>query len=196
MRRLNMPVSDEANELLTSDPFALLIGMVLDQQVPLEKAFSSPLELKRRMGGELTVRSVSEYNPESFATLFATPPALHRFPKANAERVQKVAQIIMDDYDGDAAGVWTSASTGEQLLQQVTALPGFGKQKAQIFVALLAKQMEVRPVGWRQASAPFGEPQSALSVADIEDKDSLERVRTYKQEKKAAAKAHAAHPTD
>jgi len=191
-----MPVSDEANELLTSDPFALLIGMVLDQQVPLEKAFSSPLELKRRMGGELTVRSVSEYNPESFATLFATPPALHRFPKANAERVQKVAQIIMDDYDGDAAGVWTSASTGEQLLQQVTALPGFGKQKAQIFVALLAKQMEVRPVGWRQASAPFGEPQSALSVADIEDKDSLERVRTYKQEKKAAAKAHAAHPTD
>jgi uncharacterized HhH-GPD family protein len=186
---ISMPVEPEANELLTRDPLALLIGMLLDQQVPLERAFSAPLDLARRLGHEPSAAELADFDPVALADIFSERPALHRYPKAMAARVQDLARIIVDQYDGDAAQVWRSAGSGAELLKQVGALPGFGAQKAQIFVALLGKQLGVRPPGWREAAGAFGAEGSHLSVADISDADSLARVRAYKQEKKAAAKA-------
>ncbi len=188
---ISMPVAPEANELLTRDPLALLIGMLLDQQVPLERAFSAPLDLARRLGHEPSAAELADFDPVALAAVFSERPALHRYPKAMAARVQDLARLIVDRYDGDAAAVWRSAGSGAELLKRVAALPGFGAQKAQIFVALLGKQLGVRPPGWREAAGTFGAEGSHLSVADISDAESLARVRSYKQEKKAAAKAQA-----
>jgi uncharacterized HhH-GPD family protein len=179
----------DADALLTRDPLALLIGMVLDQQIPLEKAFSSPYVLTERLGHDLDAREIAEYEPEAFAKVFATPPALHRFPGSMAGRVQELCRALVTDYDGDAASVWKGAKTGEELLKRVKALPGFGEQKARIFVALLGKQLGVRPRGWREAAGVYGEDGCRRSVADITGADSLREVRAYKQEMKAAAKA-------
>jgi uncharacterized HhH-GPD family protein len=184
-----MPVEPEANELLSRSPLALLIGMVLDQQVPLERAFSAPLDLVRRLGHEPTTVELAGFDPVVLAGIFSERPALHRYPKAMAARVQEMARIIVDSYDGDPERLWTTATTGAELLKRVSALPGFGAQKAQIFVALLGKQLGVRPAGWREAAGTFGAQGSHLSVADISDAESLARVRSYKQELKAAAKA-------
>jgi uncharacterized HhH-GPD family protein len=184
-----MPVEPEANELLSRSPLALLIGMVLDQQVPLERAFSAPLDLVRRLGHEPTVAELAEFDPVALGGIFSERPALHRYPKAMAGRVQDVARLIVDQYDGEPERLWTTAGTGDELLKRVSALPGFGAQKAKIFVALLGKQFGVRPPGWREAAGAFGAEGSHLSVADIFDADSLARVRSYKQELKAAAKA-------
>ena len=184
-----MPVEPEANELLSRSPLALLIGMVLDQQVPLERAFSAPLDLVRRLGHEPTTAELAEFDPVALAGIFSERPALHRYPKAMAARVQDMARLIVDAYDGEPERLWTTAKTGDELLKRVSGLPGFGAQKAKIFVALLGKQLGVRPPGWREAAGPFGAEGSHLSVADISDADSLARVRTYKQELKAAAKA-------
>jgi uncharacterized HhH-GPD family protein len=187
-----MPVEPEANELLTRSPLALLIAMLLDQQVPLERAFSAPLDLVRRLGHEPTVAELAEFDPAGLAAVFSQRPALHRYPKAMAARVQDLARLIMAEYDGDAAQVWESATSGPELLRQVAALPGFGAQKAQIFVALLGKQLGVRPPGWREAAGAFGGEGTRFSVADITDPESLGEVRSYKQAMKAAAKAKAA----
>jgi uncharacterized HhH-GPD family protein len=187
-----MPVEPEANELLSHSPLALLIAMLLDQQVPLERAFSAPLDLVRRLGHEPTVAELAEFDPVALAAVFSQRPALHRYPKAMAARVQDLARLIMAEYDGDAARVWESATSGAELLRQVAALPGFGAQKAQIFVALLGKQLGVRPPGWREAAGTFGAEGSRFSVADITDSESLGEVRSYKQAMKAAAKAKAA----
>ena len=184
-----MPVEPEANELLSRSPLALLIGMVLDQQVPLERAFSAPLDLVRRLGHEPTVAELAEFDPVALAGIFSERPALHRYPKAMAGRVQDVARLIVDQYDGEPERLWTTAETGTELLRRVSALPGFGAQKAKIFVALLGKQFGVRPPGWREAAGAFGAEGSHLSVADICDAESLARVRSYKQGLKAAAKA-------
>jgi uncharacterized HhH-GPD family protein len=184
-----MPVEPEANELLSRDPMALLIGMVLDQQVPLERAFSAPLDLARRLGHEPTTAELAEFDPGALAGIFAERPALHRYPKAMAGRVQALAQLVMDGYDGQPERLWTTAKTGRELLGRISALPGFGAQKAQIFVALLGKQLGVQPEGWREAAGPFGVQGSHVSVADISDAESLAEVRSYKQELKAAAKA-------
>jgi uncharacterized HhH-GPD family protein len=184
-----MPVEPEANELLSRSPLALLIGMVLDQQVPLERAFSAPLDLVRRLGHEPTAAELADFDPVALAGIFSGRPALHRYPKAMAARVQDVARVIVDRYDGEPERLWTTAETGADLLQRVSALPGFGAQKAQIFVALLGKQLGVQPPGWREAAGAFGAQGSHLSVADISDPESLARVRSYKQELKAAAKA-------
>jgi uncharacterized HhH-GPD family protein len=184
-----MPVEPEANELLSRSPLALLIGMVLDQQVPLERAFSAPLDLVRRLGHEPTAAELADFDPVALAGIFSGRPALHRYPKAMAARVQDVARVIVDRYDGEPERLWTTAETGTELLQRVSALPGFGAQKAQIFVALLGKQLGVQPPGWREAAGAFGARGSHLSVADISDPESLARVRSYKQELKAAAKA-------
>jgi uncharacterized HhH-GPD family protein len=192
---LAMPVEPEANELLSRSPLALLIGMVLDQQVPLERAFSAPLDLVRRLGHEPTAAELADFDPVALAGIFSERPALHRYPKAMAGRVQEVARVIVDQYDGEPDRLWTTAETGDELLKRVSALPGFGAQKAQIFVALLGKQLGVRPPGWREAAGRFGASGSHLSVADISDADSLARVRTYKQELKAAAKAAKASAT-
>jgi uncharacterized HhH-GPD family protein len=182
----------EADALLSEDPLALLIGMVLDQQVPLERAFSSPRDLRDRLGGQLDAGAIAAMDPTELAAVFSERPALHRFPASNAGRVQQLCQIIVDDYGGDAARVWDGAPSGTELLRRVRALPGFGEQKAKIFVALLGKQLGVRPSGWEEVSKPFGAKGTHCSVADITSKESLLRVRAHKAEMKAAAKASGA----
>ncbi|GAB3956385.1 HhH-GPD-type base excision DNA repair protein [Micromonospora vulcania] len=189
---LVLPIDPEANRLLERSPLALLLGMVLDQQVPMEKAFSSPYVLVQRLGHDLDAAELAGYDPEALLALFATPPALHRFPKAMAARVQEVCQVLVDRYDGDAARLWNDATDGPELLRRVAELPGFGKQKAQIFVALLGKRFGVTPQDWRQAAGGYGDPGAYRSVADVTDVDSLRQVREYKQQMKAAAKAKAA----
>ncbi len=182
----------EADALLSEDPLALLIGMVLDQQVPLERAFSSPRDLRDRLGGQLDAGAIAAMDPAELAAVFSQRPALHRFPASNAGRVQQLCQIIVDEYGGDAARVWEGASSGTELLGRVRALPGFGEQKAKIFVALLGKQLGVHPTGWREVSKPFGDKGTHFSVADITGKEALLRVRAHKAQIKAAAKAKAA----
>ena len=186
---ISLPVDDEANELLSRNALALLIAMLLDQQVPFERAFSAPRDLVRRLGHEPTAEELADINPEALAAVFAERPALHRFPKAMAARTQVLAQLIVAEYDGDAALLWTTAPSGAELLKRVSALPGFGEVKAKIFVALLGKQLGVRPDGWREAAGAFGDEDSYVSVADIVDAESLGKVRSYKQSLKAAAKA-------
>lgn len=186
-----MPVEPEANELLTRSPLALLVAMLLDQQVPLERAFSAPLDLVRRLGHEPTAAELAEFDPDALALIFSERPALHRYPRAMAARVQDLARLIMEQYHGDAAQLWDSAGSGTELLKRVAALPGFGAQKAQIFVALLGKQLGVRPPGWREAAGAFGAEGTRFSVADITDEESLGQVRSHKQAMKAAAKAKA-----
>jgi uncharacterized HhH-GPD family protein len=195
---LVLPIDDEANELIRRDALALIIAMVLDQQIPLEKAFSSPYLLRQRLGHAPTADELAGYDPDALAEIFGRPPALHRFPKAMAARVQEVCRLLVDRYGGAAGRVWSDATDGRDLLRRVAELPGFGKQKAQIMVALLGKQYGVRPTGWREAAGPFGADGSFVSVADIVDEDSLARVRAYKQQVKAAARAAAgaAKPTD
>jgi uncharacterized HhH-GPD family protein len=183
---LSLPIDADANELLSRSPLALLIGMLLDQQVTLEKAFTSPRDLVRRLGHEPTAQELATYDPQALVAVFSERPALHRYPRAMASRVQQLCGLIVDRYQGDAANVWARVSTGEELLARMNELPGFGANKARIFVALLGKQYGVRPEGWREASAPFGEEGSHCSVADITDADSLAAVRAYKQSLKPA----------
>jgi uncharacterized HhH-GPD family protein len=186
--RLRLSGDPASDELLSSDPLALLIGMVLDQQIPLERAFSSPRDLKERLGGTLDPAAVAAMDPEELAAVFAARPALHRFPAANARRVQELCRIVVDTYGGKAADIWNKAADGEDLYRRVKALPGFGEQKARIFIGLLGKQLAVTTPGWEQAAGRFGQPGTFLSVADIVDAESLGRVRAYKQQMKAAAR--------
>jgi uncharacterized HhH-GPD family protein len=190
---LHLSGDAEADQLLSEDPLALLIGMVLDQQVPLERAFTSPRDLRQRLGGgPLDAAALAAMEPEKLVAVFSERPALHRFPASNAERVQQLCTIIVRDYGGDAAHIWQDAPTGAELLRRVRALPGFGDQKAKIFVALLGKQLGAKPPGWQEVSKPFGDPGTTYSVADITGPESLLRVRAYKAQLKAAAKAKAA----
>ena len=170
---------------------ALVIGMVLDQQIPLEKAFSSPAELARRMGRPLRAADIAAMDPDALTMLFKERPALHRFPGSMAARVQEVCRVIAEDYGGQAENIWTSAANGAELFERVKNLPGFGAHKARIFVALLGKQLGVRPDGWQAASTPFGDDGTFLSVADITDAQTLEKVRATKKAMKASAKAKA-----
>lgn len=188
MPELHLAQDADADRLLSSDPLALLIGMVLDQQIPLERAFSSPRDLKARLGGRLDAEEISAMDPDDLAAKFAARPALHRFPAANAKRVQELCRIVVEEYGGRADAVWATASDGDELYRRVKALPGFGEQKARIFIGLLGKQLGVRPAGWDEAAGRFGQPGTYMSVADIVDGESLGRVRAYKQEMKAAAK--------
>ena len=180
----------EADELLATDPLALLTGMLLDQQFPLEKAFFGPYLLAQRLGvTRLDARAIADHDPDDLIAIFTKPPAIHRFPAAMAERTQKLCRIIADDFDGDASALWTSATSGAELTKRIGTLPGFGKQKAQIFTALLGKQFGVQPDGWRAAAGDYGVDGSRKSVADITDAASLAEVRSYKKQMKAAAKA-------
>jgi uncharacterized HhH-GPD family protein len=178
-----------ADALITDDPLALTIGMVLDQQVPLERAFSAPYDLSQRLGRPLDAAELADYDPDALAAVFAGPPALHRYPKSMAKRVQDMCRVLVQRYGGDAAAIWRGVKDGETLRRRIAELPGFGEQKAQIFVALLGKQFGVRPRGWREAAGVYGERSSFRSVADITDSESLRKVREYKQQMKAAAKA-------
>jgi uncharacterized HhH-GPD family protein len=186
--QLHLSGDPDADHLLSSDPLALLIGMVLDQQIPLERAFSSPRDLKARLGGRLDPAAIAAMDPDELAARFADRPALHRFPAANAKRVQDLCRIVVDDYDGEADRVWTGAVDGADLFKRIKALPGFGEQKARIFIGLLGKQLGITTPGWEEAAGRFGQAGTYLSVADIVDGESLGRVRAYKQQMKAAAK--------
>ncbi len=185
---LSLPIEPEATKLLHESPLALLLGMLLDQQIPMEKAFSSPYVLKQRLGHDLDAREIATFDPEAFEAIVAKPPALHRFPRANAKRIQEMCQVLVDRYDGEAANIWSGVDSGAELVRRVGQLPGFGKQKSQIFVALLAKQFGIQPDGWREATGVYGEEGSLRSVADITDEGSLSKVREYKQAMKAAAR--------
>jgi uncharacterized HhH-GPD family protein len=181
----------EADALLSKDPLALLIGMVLDQQIPLERAFWAPAELARRLGRPLNAQDIAAMDPEELVNVFKQTPALHRYPGSMAARVQAVCRIVVEEYGGKAGALWSKLPDADTLIRRLTALPGFGAQKARIFAALLGKQLGVQPEGWRTATSPFGEEGSYLSVADIVDPESLAKVREYKQAMKAQAKARA-----
>jgi uncharacterized HhH-GPD family protein len=190
MGTLYLSTEPEADALLADDPLALLIGMLLDQQIPMERAFVAPYRLAQRLGAaRLDPAAIASHDPEALAAIFATPPSLHRFPGAMAARTQQLCREIVDRYGGDAAAVWRDATTGAELVRRLGSLPGFGKQKAQIFAALLGKQLGVRPEGWRAAAGAYGEDGVHRSVADITDDASLARVREYKKQVKSAAKA-------
>ncbi|MCW2658511.1 MAG: HhH-GPD family protein [Jatrophihabitans sp.] len=184
-----LATTEKANELLARDPLALLIGMLLDQQIPMEKAFTSPEVLRERLGGVLDARTIADYDADALEAIFREPPALHRFPAAMAKRVQSLTQILVERYDGNAGAVWDGVKSGPELVKRIGELPGFGDQKAKIFTALLGKQYRVRPRGWREAAGDYGTDGSLRSVADVVDAASLKHVRAHKQQMKAAAKA-------
>lgn len=186
----------EADELLGRSPLAALVGMLLDQQIPMEWAFTGPYTIARRLGADdLDAPTIAAYDPEAFASLLSEKPAVHRYPGSMAKRVQQLCRHLVDEYGGDAAAVWTGVEDGEALLGRLRALPGFGEQKARIFLALLGKRYGVQPPGWRAAAGPYGEEGSFRSVADITGPRSLAKVRAHKQEMKAAAKAAKASPS-
>jgi uncharacterized HhH-GPD family protein len=186
---LHLAQDPDADKLLSEDPLALLIGMVLDQQIPLEWAFKGPQMLKERLGGTLDAADIAGRDPEELAKVFAERPALHRYPSSMAKRVRDLCQRIVEDYNGDAPDIWTTAKDGRDLQRRIKALPGFGDQKARIFIALLGKQLGVRPPGWEEAAGDYAQAGSRKSVADITDESSLLQVRAFKQETKRAAKA-------
>lgn len=184
----------ETDRLLSDDAFALLVGMLLDQQYPMEHAFAGPRKIVDRLGS-IDPRVVAETDPDRFTELATTPPAIHRYGRSMAGRVQALAHAVVDEYDGDAARIWTDpgasgdAPTGAEVLKRLNALPGYGERKAKIFLALLGKQRDVRPDGWREAAGEFGEEGSRRSIADVTSAETLAEVRAFKKEQKAAAKA-------
>ena len=187
MAKLQIAQDPAADELLSTDAFALLTGMLLDQQFPMERAFAGPAKIRDRFGS-LDPEAIADADPEAFADLCATPPAIHRYGRSMAGRVQSLARVTVDEYDGDTARLWTTATTGKELFDRIRALPGFGDQKAKIFTALLAKQLDVAPRGWTTVVGDYGK-KGFRSVADVTDPDSLQKVRDFKKAAKAAAKA-------
>jgi uncharacterized HhH-GPD family protein len=177
----------EADQLLADDPLALLIGMLLDQQIPMEWAFAGPLKLRDRMGGRLDAAEIAATDPIKLEAVFKGPPALHRFPGSMAKRTQALCQYLVDNHGGDAARVWADVADGRELVRRVRDLPGFGADKSKIFSALLAKRFGVRPPGWEQATAPFSDGQPR-SVADIDSNETLQQVRAWKKSMKAQGK--------
>ncbi|HMO11717.1 MAG TPA: HhH-GPD-type base excision DNA repair protein [Actinotalea sp.] len=188
---MNLTGDPAADALLERDPFALLVGMLLDQQVPMENAFAGPAKIAARMGtgDRLDPAAIAAADPEEFAALCATPPAVHRFPQSMAGRVQALARTVVDTYQGDTSRLWADGADGTEVLRRLQGLPGFGAQKAQIFLALLGKQRAVTPAGWREAAGRYGGEGTYLSVADVVDQQSLGRVRETKRAAKAAARA-------
>jgi uncharacterized HhH-GPD family protein len=185
----------EADELLAKDPLALILGMLLDQQFPMERAFVAPYRLRERLGGRLDAAEIASMDPDRLEEVFRTPPALHRFHGAMAKRAQALCQTLVDEWGGDAAALWRDASSGSELVKRLRSLPGFGAQKAKVFAALLAKRFGVRPEGWEQATSPYSDDQPR-SVADIDSPDSLARVREWKRTMKIQAQAQAKAKSD
>ena len=185
-QRLRLAQQQDADALLSRDPFALLVGMLLDQQVPMERAFAGPLRLAERLGTQrLDPREIAEYGGDAFTELMARPPAVHRYPASMAARVQALARHVVEQLDGDVTALWATASSGAEVRSRLQALPGFGPQKARIFTALLGKQLGVRPRGWREAAGEYGADGTYLSVADVRDEASLNAVRDTKRRLKA-----------
>jgi uncharacterized HhH-GPD family protein len=189
MATLQLTSDPVADALLSDEPFALLLGMLLDQQIPMEVAFAGPRKIADRLGG-IDPNQIAECDPQKFTALCSQTPAVHRFPGSMSKRIQDLAREIVDRYGGDAAGLWTQGDPdGAEVLRRLKALPGFGDQKAKIFLALLGKQYGVTPRGWRAAAGDYGKAGTYMSIADVVDKGSLEQVRAYKKKMKAAAKA-------
>jgi len=191
---LHLTGDTAADTLLTDSPLALLVGMLLDQQVAMETAFAGPLKIEQRTGAT-DATAIAAYDPDEFLAAFKQSPSVHRFPGSMAARVQTLCQVLVDDWGGDAAALWTRPSTGSgtgpdgaEVLRRLKTLPGFGEQKAKIFLALLGKQYGFTGAGWREASTPYGEDGSFRSVADIVSPESLAKVREHKRAMKAAAK--------
>lgn len=186
---LHLTDDDAADRLLTENPLALLIGMLLDQQIAMEVAFAGPLKIQERIGA-VEAQTIAEMAPDDFLAVFKQTPAVHRFPGSMAGRVQGLCQAVIDDWGGEASAIWTKDSPdGKTVLKRLKALPGFGEQKAKIFLALLGKQCGFDGVAWREASAPYGDEGAFRSVADITSPESLLKVRETKRAAKAAAKA-------
>ncbi len=184
---LHLTQDDTADDLLTRDPFALLVGMLLDQQVPMEHAFTGPATLAERLGG-LDAGAIAAMEPDAFVEVCAARPAVHRYPASMGARIHALAVRVRDDFGGDASRVWRDAADGADLRARLESLPGYGPQKAQILVALLGKQLDVRPAGWREAAGSYGDDRVYRSIADVVDAESLTKVRAYKQERKRAAR--------
>ena len=185
---LHLTGDSAADTLLSEDPFALLVGMLLDQQIAMETAFAGPAKIRDRIG-TLAPAALAGYDADAFVDVFKETPAVHRFPGSMAARVQALADVVAREWGGDAAAIWTSGDPdGAEILRRLQALPGFGEQKAKIFLALLGKRLGIEAPGWREVSAPYGEDGSFRSVADIVDADTLSRVRETKRAAKAAAK--------
>ncbi len=177
----------DADQLLIDDPFALLLAMMLDQQIPMEWAFKSPLRLKERIPDDFSPERLAALDPEKAEAAFKEKPALHRFPGSMARRAQELSRHLVDHYDGDTARVWTEAATGQDLLDRLKALPGYGDEKAKIFLAVLAKRFGVTPDGWEAAAGPFADP-TPRTVADIDSPEALAEVRAWKKAQKAKGK--------
>ena len=193
MPQLSIAQDPAADELLSRDPLALLLGMLLDQQFPMERAFSSPRLLADRLGVDtLWAADLADADPERLVTVFKGPPALHRYPGSMAARTQELCRLLVERYGGRAEGLWSDAPDGAILLRRLGELPGFGAQKSKIFLALLGKQYGVTPTGWREAAGDYGTEGSHRSVADITGPESLAEVRRFKQEQKQAAKERSA----
>lgn len=178
---------ERADALLSRSAFALLVGMTLDQQLPMERAFAGPAKILERFGS-IDPMAIATADPEAFEELCATPPAIHRYGRSMARRIQQLAQTVTDAYEGDAEKIWTTADDTAELLKRLKALPGFGDQKARIFAALLGKQLGVRPEGWRETIGDYAQEGSTRSVADVTDPESLQAVRDFKKAAKASAK--------
>ena len=178
----------EADRLVNTEPLAALLGMLLDQQVPMEWAFRGPAALKARLGGRLDATAIAAMPEADFVAVCSAKPAIHRFPGSMGKRVHQLCTVLVDEYDGDAAAVWTDAKSGAALFARVRALPGFGDEKAKIFVAMLAKRFGVTPRGWKQVTVPFSDA-TPRSVADIDSPESLARVRAWKKAQKAAGRS-------
>jgi uncharacterized HhH-GPD family protein len=184
-RKLHLVGNPEADELLTKDRLALILGMLLDQQVPMETAFLGPKKIFDRMGG-LSVSQIATTDPEEFATICATPPAVHRFPGSMAKRIQALCQFVEENYAGKVEAIWKRGRPdGAEVLKRLKGLPGFGEQKARIFLALLGKQIGVQPEGWREAAGDYGVEGSRRSIADVVDAASLAEVRAFKKAAKS-----------
>lgn len=191
---LTLAQDPDADRVLSQNPLALLVGMVLDQQFPMERAFAGPALLTERIG-ELTAEKLAGYDHDALVAAFTGPPALHRYPRSMAERVQSVCQVIVDDYDGDVSRIWDEAADGREVFRRLNALPGWGTMKAQIFTALLGKQCGLELDGWREAAGDYGTEGSRRSIADVVDATTLAEVRDFKQAQKKAAKEAKASKT-
>ena len=172
----------EADRLLETDPLALLIGLVLDQQVKMEKAFSGPYDLRERLG-HLDAGRIAAMGPEQLDAAFRERPALHRFPGNMARRVQQLCQVVATEYGGDAGAIWRDVRDGAELARRISALPGFGDQKTQITVAVLAKKWGVQPPGWERYAASWH------TVADVDSPESMAEARDVKRRMKAEGRA-------